>query len=152
VEDWLRDGLEADRARDEAAAATALGAHRTDMLLTDVATGTTAALASTGEQKALMIGVVLSHAHLIAAARGFAPLLLLDEPAVHLDQERRAALFDVLAELPAQSLITGVDSETFLPLADRAEALATGNGKLRPDGRFLLAEPRCAPLPPRRSD
>jgi DNA replication and repair protein RecF len=136
VEDWLRAGLEANRRRDEAAGTTALGAHRTDMLLTDVTTGTAAALASTGQQKALLIGVVLSHARLIAAARGFAPLLLLDEPLVHLDLDRRMALFDVLAELPAQTFVTGTDSETFLPLATRAAAFATGGGALRPDGRF----------------
>ncbi len=144
VEDWLRAELEASRARDEAAGTTALGAHRTDMLLTDATTGTAAALASTGQQKALLIGVVLSHARLIAAARGFSPLLLLDEPAVHLDQDRRAALFDVLAELPGQTLITGTDSELFLPLAERAEAFVTGDGKLRPDGRFL--RPQESPM------
>jgi DNA replication and repair protein RecF len=152
VEDWLRAGLEASRARDEAAGTTALGAHRTDMLLTDLATGTTASLASTGQQKALLVGVVLSHARLIAASRGFAPLLLLDEPAIHLDPDRRAALFDVLAESPAQTLITGTDAETFLPLMDRAEAFATGDGKLRPDGRFLLPEIPVVSIPTRRRD
>ncbi len=139
VEDWLRAGLEANRGRDAAAGTTALGAHRTDMLLTDLASGMAAALARTGQQKALLIGVVLSHARLIAAARGFAPLLLLDEPAVHLDPARRAALFDVLAELPAQTLITGTDSEIFLPLAERAEAFVTGDGELRPDARFQVS-------------
>ena len=88
VEDWLRDGLAAGRARaTRPAGSTALGAHRADMVLTDAATGTPAALASTGEQKALLVGVVLGHAALIAEARGFAPLLLLDEPAVHLDPD-----------------------------------------------------------------
>ena len=74
----------------------ALGAHRADMVLSDAATGLPATFASTGEQRALLIGVVLSHAALIAEARGFAPLLLLDEPAVHLDPDRRAALFAAL--------------------------------------------------------
>ncbi len=152
VEDWLRAGLEASRVHDEAAGTTTLGAHRTDMLLTDLATGTTASLASTGQQKALLIGVVLSHAGLIAAMRGFAPLLLLDEPAIHLDRDRRAALFEVLAESPAQTLITGTDAETFLPLAERAEAFATGDGKLRPDGRFLLPEIPVVSIPTRRRD
>ena len=78
---------------------------------------TPAALASTGEQKALLVGVILRHAALIAEARGFAPMLLLDEPAVHLDPDRRAALFAALVQLPAQTLITGTDAETFLPLA-----------------------------------
>jgi DNA replication and repair protein RecF len=80
---------------------------------------------------------VLSHAGLIAATRGFPPLLLLDEPAVHLDNVRRRALWDALAALPAQTFITGTDSDIFLPLKDRAEAHATGDGKLRPDTRFL---------------
>ena len=67
----------------------------------------------TGQQKALLIGVVLGHAALIAEARGFAPLLLLDEPAVHLDPDRRAALFAALAALPAQVFLTGTDRELF---------------------------------------
>jgi DNA replication and repair protein RecF len=146
VEDWLRAGLEANRGRDQAAGTTALGAHRTDMLLTDSAAGTPAALASTGQQKALLIGVVLSHAALIAATRGFPPLLLLDEPAVHLDQVRRDALFQVLAGLRAQTFVTGTDSDTFLPLAGHAEAFAAGDGLLKPDGRFLTHSPVPAPL------
>jgi DNA replication and repair protein RecF len=139
VEDWLRTGLAANRARDAAAGSSALGAHRMDMKLTDVMTGTPAALASTGQQKALLIGVVLAHAALIASARGFAPLLLLDEPAVHLDADRRAALWSVLSSSPAQTMITGTDVETFLPLADQAEGFAVRDGQLCPDGRFLRA-------------
>jgi DNA replication and repair protein RecF len=135
TEDWLRAGLAAARPRDAAAGSALLGAHRADMTMTDAA-GTPAALASTGEQKALLIGLVLGHAALIGQARGSAPLLLLDEPAVHLDPARRAALFDALARLPAQTLITGTDAETFLPLAGRAEGLLTGGGQLLPDTRF----------------
>jgi DNA replication and repair protein RecF len=137
VEDWLRAGLAANRPRDAAAGSSALGAHRTDMLLTDRTTNTQAALASTGQQKALLIGVILAHAGLIAAARGFAPLLLLDEPAVHLDAARRQALWDVLASLQAQTIITGTDADIFLPLAAHAEAYATGDGILLADPRFL---------------
>ena len=147
VEDWLRAGLEASRNRDAAAGTCALGAHRTDLRLTDAATGTPAALASTGEQKSLLIGVVLAHASLIASARGFAPLLLLDEPAVHLDADRRTALWDVLAGLPAQTILTGTDVATFLPLAAHAEALATGGGVLRQDDRFLRPGTDAAPVP-----
>jgi DNA replication and repair protein RecF len=147
VEDWLRTSLEANRARDSAAGTSALGAHRTDMLLTDVTTGTPAALASTGQQKALLIGVILAHAGLIAVARGFAPLLLLDEPAVHLDADRRRALWNVLISLPAQTVITGTDADTFLPLADHAEAFATGGGSLHPDGRFIRPEADTTPVP-----
>jgi DNA replication and repair protein RecF len=147
VEDWLRAGLAANRPRDAAAGSSALGAHRTDMLLTDVTTGTPAALASTGQQKALLIGVILAHAGLIASARGFAPLLLLDEPAVHLDGDRRQALFSVLSALQAQTVITGTDAETFLPLAADAEAFAVREGQLHRDGRFLRPESEAAPVP-----
>jgi DNA replication and repair protein RecF len=117
------------------------------MRLTDVTSGTPAALASTGQQKALLIGVILAHAGLIAHARGFAPLLLLDEPAVHLDADRRAALWDILASLQAQTIVTGTDADTFLPLAERAEAFATGGGGLHPDDRFLRPETDAAPVP-----
>jgi DNA replication and repair protein RecF len=146
VEDWLRAGLAANRARDAAAGSCALGAHRTDMLLTDVTTGTPAALASTGQQKALLIGVILAHAGLIALARGFAPLLLLDEPAVHLDPQRRSALWSVLSASPAQTVITGTDAETFLPLAEQAEGFALHDGQMQPDGRFLRPTGAASPV------
>jgi DNA replication and repair protein RecF len=150
VEDWLRDELAASRSRDASAGTTSHGAHRTDMRLTDVITDTPAALASTGQQKALLIGVILAHAGLIAATRGFAPLLLLDEPAVHLDAERRDALWNVLEALPAQTILTGTDSDIFLPLAGRAEAFATGDGVLRPDTRFIRAEIEASSVPTAR--
>jgi DNA replication and repair protein RecF len=146
VEDWLRTGLEANRAGDAAAGSAALGAHRTDMLLTDVSTGTPAALASTGQQKALLIGLILAHAGLIAAARGFAPLLLLDEPAVHLDPERRQALWSMLMSSPAQIVMTGTDAETFLPLAEQVEGFLVRDGQLHPDGRFLRLVDEASPV------
>jgi DNA replication and repair protein RecF len=140
VEDWLRGGLAADRARDAAAGGAALGAHRTDLAMSDAATGHPAALASTGEQKTLLVGLILGHAALIAEVRGVAPLLLLDEPAVHLDPDRRTALFAALARLPAQTLLTGTDAETFGPLfaapGGAAEPLRTGDGNLLPESGF----------------
>lgn len=147
AEDWLRAGLEANRGRDAASGASSLGAHRTDLRLTDLTTGMPAGLASTGQQKALLIGVVLAHAALIADARGFAPMLLLDEPAVHLDEQRRQALWDVLASLPAQTVITGTDAGIFLPLAPIAEAFAAGEGELRPDSRFITPDHASSPVP-----
>jgi DNA replication and repair protein RecF len=147
AEDWLRQSLAAGRARDAAAGSAAVGAHRTDMALADASNGVSAAFASTGEQKALLIGVILRHAALIAEARGFAPMLLLDEPAVHLDPDRRAALFAALARLPAQTLITGTDIETFLPLAGVAEGLNVRGGELLPDARFPLPESADTPVP-----
>jgi DNA replication and repair protein RecF len=146
VEDWLRQSLAAGRQRDAAAGSAAVGAHRADMGLADARTGVAAALASTGEQKALLIGVILRHAALIADARGFAPMLLLDEPAVHLDPDRRAALFAALTRLPAQTLITGTDMETFLPLAGMAEGLIVRGGELLADARFPLPESTDTPV------
>ncbi len=136
VEDWMRETLAANRPRDTAAGTSILGAHRTDLTLEDAISGTPAALASTGEQKSLLVGVILAHATVIAATRGFAPLLLLDEPAVHLDPVRRAALFEALAGLGSQTVMTGTDADLFLGLAERAEAFRTGAGTLWRDERF----------------
>ncbi len=133
VEDWLRAALAAGRAADGAAGAAGVGAHRADMLLEDAASGLPAAGASTGQQKALLIGVVLGHAALIAAERGQPPLLLLDEPAVHLDAARRAALWAALVDGPAQVVLTGTDREAFAPLAGAAAFWRTGGGELAAD-------------------
>ncbi len=89
--------------------------------------------ARTGEQKALLVAVVLAHAALIAGARGFAPLLLLDEVAAHLDAPRREALFAALAALPAQAFLTGTDAAIFHPLAGIAEAFRASPGQILPD-------------------
>jgi DNA replication and repair protein RecF len=95
-----------------------------------------ASLASTGQQKALLVGIVLGHAALIGDARGMPPLLLLDEPMVHLDANRRASLLDALAASPAQVLLTGTDADVFAPLSGIAEALRTGADSLAPDPGF----------------
>jgi DNA replication and repair protein RecF len=129
AEDVLRAGWAASRPRDAAAGATLNGPHRADLLFTHGEKGIAAGLCSTGEQKALLISTVLAHAGLIAAARGFAPLLLLDEVAAHLDAQRRAALFDALAALPAQSFLTGTDPEVFSPLSAVAEHWSVSPGE-----------------------
>ena len=121
VEDWLRGALAGAAARAmRPPAAASLGAHRADMALAEPATGLPAALASTGQQKALLLGVVLGHALVLAEARGFAPLLLLDEPLVHLDDAHRAALLDALQRLPAQAFLTGTDAATFAAAGGRS--------------------------------
>jgi DNA replication and repair protein RecF len=121
VEDWLRGALAAARASDAATGVTSLGAHRADFGLADLTSGRPAALASTGQQKALLLGVVLGHAMVIGEARGFAPWLLLDEPLVHLDEGHRTALLEALLRLPAQVFLTGVDAQPFSLLRDRAD-------------------------------
>ena len=143
VEDWLRAELQARRQTDATAAApgrTSLGAHRADLALSDLRSGRPASLGSTGQQKALLIGTILSHAALIASIRGEAPLLLLDEPLVHLDASHRAALFRALLELPAPALLTGTDPEPFAALAGRAEILRVALGKLEPEAGFPVLE------------
>ncbi len=125
AEDALREALAADRRRDAAAGGAARGAHRADMALIHLPKGQPAEICSTGEQKALLVSVVLAHAALIAEARGFAPLLLLDEVAAHLDAARREALFGALAALPAQAFLTGTDPEVFALSA----ALRTASGR-----------------------
>jgi DNA replication and repair protein RecF len=121
AEEALREGWAASRARDAAAGGATSGPHRADVGFRDAATGLPAHLASTGEQKALLISTVLAHAALIARARGFAPLLLLDEVAAHLDAGRREALFAALLALPAQSFLTGTEEAVFAPLGEAAE-------------------------------
>ena len=133
VEDWLREALAAGRARDTAAGSGAVGAHRADMGLEDAATGLPTAQASTGQQKALLVGVVLGHAALLAAARGAAPMLLLDEPTVHLDAARRDALWDALSAMSGQVLVTGTDPAPLAALHDQAEWLQAGGGTLVPE-------------------
>lgn len=141
AEDWLRERLAAERSRDAASGLTAAGTHRADLLLEDRDSGLPATHASTGQQKALLIGVILAHAHAIAGARGAPPLLLLDEPAVHLDEARRRLLFAALAASPAQAILTGTDSATFRPLAGIVEGLIAGGGRLHPDAAFPAPAP-----------
>ncbi len=133
VEDWLRAELAGGRDRDARAGGAVLGAHRCDLAMRDAATGMAAELCSTGQQKALLVGTVLAHARLAAEARGFPPLLLLDEPLTHLDATRREALCAALAASDSQVLVTGTDAEAFRPLGGAAEFLRAGDGRLEPD-------------------
>ena len=130
AEDALRESLARARNRDRAAGAAVEGPHRADLALFHREKEVPAALCSTGEQKALLISTVLAHAGLIHAARGFAPILLLDEIAAHLDAARRAALFAALARLPAQAWLTGTDADVFAPLRGMAQGFLVTPGKL----------------------
>jgi DNA replication and repair protein RecF len=132
VETWLRGELAARRAPDGAAGGASIGAHRADMRLADVATGLPAAASSTGQQKALLTGIILAHVALVGEARAAPPILLLDEPAVHLDTARRAALFAALSELPGQAIVTGTDADVFAPLRGGAAFFRAGGGQVQP--------------------
>jgi DNA replication and repair protein RecF len=131
VEDRYRAELREGRARDAAAGRTLAGPHLTDLEVMHGPKGIAAADASTGEQKALLIGLVLAHAGLIAGMTGFAPLLLLDEVVAHLDPQRRAALYDALARLGAQVWMTGADPAAFSDIAGRAQVFEVSPGQVR---------------------
>jgi DNA replication and repair protein RecF len=120
AEDRLRARLRQTRALDAAAGGAAEGPHRSDLAVRHVGKDMPAGQCSTGEQKALLIGLVLANARLLAAERGVPPLLLLDEVAAHLDGRRRAALFEEILALGAQAWLTGTDESLFAPFGDRA--------------------------------
>jgi DNA replication and repair protein RecF len=120
LEDRYRAALRAGRTRDAAAGRTLEGPHLTDLEVVHGPKGIAAADASTGEQKALLVGLVLAHAGLVAAMTGITPILLLDEIAAHLDPARRAALYQRLASMGAQVWMSGADPAVFDPVASTA--------------------------------
>jgi DNA replication and repair protein RecF len=130
VEDRYRTVLRDNRARDAAAGRTTDGPQLTDLDVLYGPKGIAADRASTGEQKALLIGLILAHASLVAEMTGYAPLLLLDEVIAHLDPGRRAALFDALAALAAQVWMTGADPAPFADVASRAQIFAVSPGRV----------------------
>ncbi len=147
VEDEARMRLRSARYGDRAAGRTLEGAHRAELSVTHLAKAMPAALSSTGEQKALLIGLVLAHARLVAAMSSLPPLLLLDEIAAHLDPGRRAALFDLIAELGVQAFMTGTDASLFAALGDRAQIMEVSGGTVRPadPARIEGASPETSP-------
>src|SRR6202045_1403260 len=132
IEERYRAGLRDNRARDAAAGRTSDGPHLTDLKVTYAHKGIAAADASTGEQKALLIGLVLAHGRLIAEMTGFAPILLLDEIVAHLDPARRAALHVELAQLGGQVWMTGADPALFVEVGDDAMIVEVASGRLEP--------------------
>lgn len=132
AEEAFRRSLSDNRYRDRAAGRTLEGPHRSDLLVRHGPKDMPAGLCSTGEQKALLTGIVLSHARLVAELSGAPPILLLDEIAAHLDAGRRAALFGILEELDCQAFMTGTDAALFSALAGRAQFLTVEGGTVRP--------------------
>lgn len=113
VEDWFRRALREGRARDRAAGRALVGPQACDLAVTHGPKDEAAALCSTGEQKALLLGLVLAQTRLIGQMRGETPILLLDEVAAHLDATRRKALFRILGVLGGQVFMTGTDRLLF---------------------------------------
>lgn len=119
----LAAALAEGRRRDIAAGRTLVGPHRADLVARYAAKGVPADQCSTGEQKALLISLILANARALAQDLGRAPILLLDEVAAHLDENRRAALYDEICALEAQALMTGTEAELFAALGDRGRML-----------------------------
>ena len=130
----LSGRLARERRRDAAAGRTLSGPHRQDLAVVHAAKGQAAALCSTGEQKALLLSVLLAHAGLVAARRGQPPVLLLDEIAAHLDPSRRAALFDRLTETGGQVWMTGTEDSLFSDLANATRLIVTAGHVFRSAG------------------
>jgi DNA replication and repair protein RecF len=130
VEDRYREILRASRARDAIAGRTLDGPHLTDLQVVYAPKNIPARDASTGEQKALLIGLVLAHAGLVAEMTGITPLLLLDEVVAHLDPRRRVALFDELSKLGAQVWMTGADPAAFADIDPSGEVFGVDSGQI----------------------
>jgi DNA replication and repair protein RecF len=130
LEAELKSLWQSSRALDRAAGRTIAGPHRVDFEVLYAQKQMPAALGSTGEQKALLVGLVLAHARLVKARTAITPFLLLDEIAAHLDPDRRAALFVALDALDTQCLMTGTDPMLFEALGERAQRVTVREGRL----------------------
>ena len=131
VEDWFRTALRDNRHRDRSAGRALIGPQAADLAVSHGPKGEAAALCSTGEQKALLIGLILAQAQLIAQMRGETPVLLLDEIAAHLDEARRAALYAMLNRLGGQVFMTGTDANLFSALGQEGVCYSVENGVVR---------------------
>ncbi|WP_114395779.1 DNA replication/repair protein RecF [Oleisolibacter albus] len=132
AEEALRQALRDNRRLDADMGGAAIGPHRSDLAVTYRAKAMPAALGSTGEQKALLIAIVLANARLMKAETGTAPLLLLDEVAAHLDAGRRSALFAEILAAGSQAWLTGTDAEVFAELGEAATHLRVEDSRLSP--------------------
>jgi DNA replication and repair protein RecF len=130
VEDRIAGELARRRGADAAAGRATLGPHRSDLAVVHAGKDMPAERCSTGEQKALLLGLILAHAELVGERRGRAPVLLLDEVAAHLDAGRRDALFERLVRMGAQVWMTGTDRSLFEGLQGQASFVAVADGRL----------------------
>jgi len=130
VEDHLRAALARTRGDDAQSGTCAIGPHRSDLHVVHRARHCPADLCSTGEQKALLVAMMLAYVRTLAQARQMKPLFLLDDITAHLDSVRRAALFEEITALGVQAWLTGTDASAFKPLLARAQHFAVDNGQL----------------------
>ncbi|PZO87081.1 MAG: DNA replication/repair protein RecF [Micavibrio aeruginosavorus] len=130
VEEMFAYQLKQSRPRDAETGGAATGPHKGDLLVRFAAKDMPADQCSTGEQKALLIGIILAHARLLKAETGAPPILLLDEVAAHLDENRRAALFDLLIATGGQVWMTGTDKSLFSAAENRAQFHAVEAGRI----------------------
>lgn len=130
VEEMFAYQLSQSRVRDVETGGAATGPHKGDLVVKYKAKNMHADQCSTGEQKALLIGIILAHARLMRAERGTPPILLLDEVAAHLDEKRRAALFDLLLDLGGQVWMTGTDESSFDAARAHAQFWAVQSGQI----------------------
>ncbi len=130
VEQLFQYQLKESRGVDMLTGGAATGPHKSDLQVWMHEKNMPADQCSTGEQKALLIGLILAHARLIAAERGAPPLILLDEVAAHLDEGRRAALFDVLSDLGGQVWLTGTEESLFSAITGRAQFFRVAAGRI----------------------
>ncbi|MBM3583641.1 MAG: DNA replication/repair protein RecF [Alphaproteobacteria bacterium] len=130
VEERFAGALAERRGRDAESGGATVGPHRGDLAVRHRVSGRAAARCSTGEQKALLIALLLADARLVARGPRGAPILLLDDVAAHLDRDRRRALFEALAAIGAQAWLTGTDRAAFEALDGHARFLAAGGGRL----------------------
>jgi len=128
VENKLIEMFRANRILDAETKRTNEGAHKLDLKVFYDSKNMPADLCSTGEQKALLISIILGHAIMMQAEKGFVPIILLDEIAAHLDDERRKQLFSVLASLNGQIWLTGTDADIFTELKNNAKFFNTDDG------------------------
>jgi DNA replication and repair protein RecF len=131
AEDRYAQTLRETRERDRAASRTLDGPHRSDLIVEHGPKALAARHCSTGEQKALLLGLVLAHAELLTERQeGAAPILLLDEITAHLDADRRAALFEEILRLGAQAWMTGTDANAFDALSGKAHFWQVAEGRI----------------------
>lgn len=128
AEEMFAHNLRQSRPRDKVTGGAASGPHKSDLDVRYAAKNMAADQCSTGEQKALLIGIILAHAALILAERGAPPILLLDEVAAHLDEERRGALYDLLGALGGQVWLTGTDANLFTAVEGKAQFFEVRDG------------------------